>query len=96
MKQQVIETILAIFIAFMWWIASFLLNERHTVFDFISSIFLAGFSGWLILLFSQHMGFSDNITWILCWIGWFSGRGFLLILRHKFLKKVKNLDFKTK
>lgn len=71
-------------------IADCFLSDRHSISDVFINIFLAGFTGWMILLFCNETNVTLGWTGIYCGIGGFSSRVVLVFFRKVFLGKIKD------
>jgi len=80
------ELLLAIVIAACGGFSGFLMDEKHSWFDLIVSLFTAGFAGFLTFHFCQELGYSKNMTSILCGVAGLGGKNLLLIIKKYTLK----------
>jgi len=89
--QWLTEVAPPMLMAMLGGIADCFLSDKHSVWDVCVNIFLAGFTGWMILLFCKETGVSNGWTGIYCGIGGFSSRVVLVVFRKVFLGKIREI-----
>jgi len=76
-------------LAIMGGVAEFLMSEKHSWTHILVSMFLAGFTGWLILLICIEYQVSEGLTGVACGMGGMSSRSVLLLFKKVFMDKIK-------
>lgn len=65
-NEQFQFIISSVFLAIIGGIANWLMADRHTIFQFIVAVFLAGFAGFLVGQLCLDADISDSVSFFLC------------------------------
>jgi len=87
--QDFVDKLPPIILAIMGGIAEFLMSDDHSWTNILVSMFLAGFSGYLVLLVCIEYGVSEGLTGVACGIGGMSSRAVLALFRRAVIDKIK-------
>lgn len=89
--MKIPEEVISILVATAGGVSNFLMDDDHSVFRFLVSVITAGFAGFIIFLFCNEFGYSDNVTAIACGISGLSGETILKVLKKLSLKTIKRI-----
>lgn len=70
-------------------LADWIMSDDHSLGQFLSSIFLAGFTGYLLYLLGTEVGVSDGMLGVTCGIGGLASKPILLLLRKTLLSRLR-------
>jgi len=76
-------------LAIMGGIADFLMSDEHSWANILVSIFLAGFSGYLVLLLCIDYGVSEGRIGIACGISGMSSRAVLALFKRSVIDRIR-------
>jgi len=85
------EAVVGIVVAMAGGLSNYLMDDNHTVFGLLVSVVTAGFAGFIVFLFCNEFGYSENVTAIACGVSGLSGEAIL-----KLLKKISFITLKTR
>ena len=86
--------VLTIIVGVMGGIANWLMSDEHTIFQFIVSVFLAGFTGYLVGVLCNEYDISNNLTFFCCGVSGLSAK-IILELCNKLLQRKASLVIKS-
>lgn len=78
-----------IILALMGGVADFLMSDDHSISNMLVGIFLAGFTGYLVLLLCNEWGISQGLTGVTCGISGMSSRVVLQLFKKVVLERIK-------
>ncbi len=87
MEDKIEYIIITIIVGVMGGIANWLMSDEHTVFQFIVSVFLAGFTGYLVGMLCNEYQLSENLTFFLCGVSGLSAKVVLEVFNKAMVKK---------
>jgi hypothetical protein len=87
----------AVLMAMVGGVANFLMSDRHSVFQFIVAVFLAGFAGFLVGQLCIEYEISESVAFFLCGSAGLCGELILKLARKAVIQKMayftdQNLD----
>lgn len=88
MFEKIDFVLLTVCIGILGGIANWLMSDEHTIFQFFTAIFLAGFVGFLSGLLCTEWDLSQNITFFVCGVSGLSAKIILEQSRKLLIKKI--------
>lgn len=83
--------LLTILIGIMGGIANWLMSDEHTIFQFVASVFLAGFTGYLAGILCIELHYNQNVTFFVCGVSGLSAKVLLEQFRKIVISKLSGV-----
>lgn len=83
------KTVPPLILAMAGGMADYIMSDKHSLAQLFSLLFLAGFTGYMLILLGEEMGLSKGMLGVTCGIGGFSSKLVLTVFRKVLLVRVK-------
>lgn len=88
MQEKFDFAILSLIIGTLGGVANWLMSDEHKFFQFIVSVFLAGFVAVLMGALCQEFGYTERITFFVCGVSGVAARPLLEMMKRILLHKI--------
>lgn len=88
MQEWFENNIPPIILAIMGGIADYLMSDEHSIGNMFIGMFLAGFTGYLLLLLCFEYHVSQSLTGVICGIGGMSSKSVLKLFKRIFHDRI--------